>query len=215
MEKITFGMGTYWFSREWGWRSWRKLRNNGSAARRRWNRDVSAFHCLSPSERGDFTRGVTAAHINWPQQCIINCQPSSVLQIFGVAVKGRGVQNNLLTVARGDDGIACIAIRLTHLFDLRIFLLRLSAQIAKIVLQRLDELLSLFRPRRATPHEWHLPRLSRFIGSNDDLQVYSLKCDVTDHHFTKFSYFALFCATSERKRLNFTTHALGTDLSSA
>lgn len=159
--------------------------------------------------------GDCSTHTNRPQQCIIEWQPSSALQILiGIVVKGRRVRNILLTVARGDDDIACIAIRLAYLFDLRIFLLRLSAQIAKIGLQWLDELLGLFRSRGATPHEWHLLWLSRFIGSYDDLQVYSLKYDVTDHHFTKFSYFALLRTTSECFRMNFTTHALRTGLSS-
>lgn len=124
------------------------------------------------------------------------------------------MQNNLLTMTGIDDDIACIAIRPAYLLDLRIFLLRLSAKAAKIVLQRLDELLGLFRSRGATPHECHLPSLSRFIGSYDDLQVYSRNCDVTDHHFTKFSYFALLRTNSEFNQMNFTTHALKTGLSS-
>lgn len=45
-----------------------------------------------------------------------------------------------------------------HLFYLRIFLLALAAQIAKIVLQRLEELLGLLGAGVAAPHERHRRR---------------------------------------------------------
>lgn len=42
-----------------------------------------------------------------------------------------------------------------HLFDLGIFLLRFAAEIAKIVLQRLEESLGLLGPGGSAAHERH------------------------------------------------------------
>lgn len=130
--------------------------------------------------------------------------------LIGILMKGRNVRNNMLTVARVDDDSACIAICIAYLFDLRIFLLRLNTQVTKIALQRLDELLGLFRPRRATPHEWHLLLFSRFIGSYDDLQVYSLRCECDRSSLYKVFIFRTFRMSGQD---NFAFPALESGLS--
>lgn len=63
----------------------------------------------------------------------------------------------------------------THLLNLWIFLFRVVAQISKVVLKRLEELLCLLRSGCTAPHERHSFRLK---SSDEDLR---LGKDWTDH----------------------------------